>query len=697
MFKLCKMTIRAGFVVLIALAMVFASSYAPSQVLAATAPSLGAAESFGVLGGQAVTNTGYSVITGDLGIYPKDASSITGFPPGSYTGALHAADGVALQAQTDVTAAYINLAGQTPYVDLTGTDLGGRTLVPGVYHFDTSAGLTGTLTLDAQNSTTSMFIFQIGSTLTTASGSSVVVINVPPEGLCNIYWQVGSSATLDTDTTFTGNILALDSITLKTGASLYGRALARNAAVTMDNNQITIPVCGVGPLPGTLEIFTFNDLNGNGVEDQPGETPLANWHYTITGPGGYSSSGDTDEAGLIVKTGLVSGDYNVTETAQADWIVTTDNPQIGMVPAGGGKRLNFGNRELMPPETRGTLEIFKFNDLNGDGIYEPGAPDFETPLESWNFTVAGGPTPTPGPYSTDVNGLITISNLTAGDYTVTETVSLNWTVTTANPQTGTVPAGAGIRLNFGNVEGVPMSPGTLEIFKFNDLDGNGVYDPSEETPLANWYYTITGPGGYSSYGTTNASGLIIKTGLAPGDYNVTETAQLGWTVTTANPQTGTVSDSVGKRLNFGNRQPGILQVFKFNDLNGNGVYDPPEETPLANWHYTIAGPGGYSSSGDTDNLGLLTKTSLGGLVPGDYIVTETVQAGWTITTANPQTEMVPAGVGKRLDFGNRQPVPSVGGEAYPINKVKLLMPWIVLAAAIIAGATIFLRRRRAQS
>jgi hypothetical protein len=648
------MTIRAGFVVLIALAMILASSYAPSQVLAATAPSLGAAESFGVLGAQAVTNTGSSVITGDLGIWPNTASSITGFPPGSYTGALHAADGVALQAQTDVTAAYINLAGQTPTLDLTGTDLGGLTLVPGVYHFDTSAGLTGALTLNAQNDADAVFIFQIGSTLTTASGSSVVVINVPPEGLCNIYWQVGSSATLGTDTTFTGNILALASITLNNGASLYGRALARNAAVTMDNNQITIPVCGLAPLPGTLEIFKFNDLNGNGVEDQPGETPLANWHYTITGPGGYSSSGDTDGSGLIVKTGLVPGDYNVTETAQAGWIVTTANSQIGAVPAGAGKRLNFGNRELVPPETPGTLEIFKFNDVNGDGIYEPGAPDFETPLQSWNFTVAG-PTPTPGLYSTGGDGLITISNLLPGDYNVTEMLHVGWTVTTDNPQTGTVPAGGGKRLNFGNVEGVPVSAGTLEIFKFNDLDGNGVYNSSRETPLANWYYTITGPGGYSSYGTTDGDGLIVKTGLAPGDYNVTETVQLGWTVTTDNPQTGTVSDSVGKRLNFGNRQPGILQIFKFNDLNGNGVYDPSGETPLANWHYTITGPGGYSSSGDTDNLGLLTKTSLGGLVPGNYTVTETVQAGWNVTTANPQTEMVPAGVGKRLDFGNRQP------------------------------------------
>jgi hypothetical protein len=644
MFKFCKMTVRAGFVVLTALAMILATSYAPSPVLAATAPSLGAADSFGVLGAQAVTNTGPSVITGDLGIWPKNASSVTGFPPGTYTGTLHAADGVAQQAQSDVTTAYNDLAGQPCTGDLTGQDLGGKTLTPGVYCFSTSAGLTGTLTLNALGNPDAVWVFQIGSSLTTASGSSVVFSNGGSP--CNVFWQVGSSATLGTTTTFVGNILALASITLNNGASLDGRALARNAAVTMDNNRITVPVCGPTPLPGTVEIFKFNDLNGNGVYDPPTETPLANWYYTIDGPGGYSSFGNTDGAGLIIRTGLVPGDYTVTEMVQAGWTVTTANPQTGAVPDSGGKRLNFGNRQPLPGPA-GTLEIFKFNDLNGNGVYEP---SIETPLANWHYTITG-----PG-YSdsgdTDGAGLIIKTGLAPGDYTATETVQAGWTVTTDNPQTGTVPVGGGKRLNFGNLQGVPVPSGTLEIFKFNDLNGNGVYDPPTETPLANWYYTIDGPGGYSSFGNTDGAGLIIKTGLAPGDYTVTETVQPGWTVITDNPQTGAVSDSAGKRLNFGNRQPGIMQIFKFNDLNGNGVYDPPIETPLANWHYTVTGPGGYSSSGDTDNLGLLTKTSLGGLVPGHYTVRETVQAGWTVTTDNPQTGTVPAGGGERLDFGN---------------------------------------------
>jgi hypothetical protein len=203
------------------------------------------------------------------------------------------------------------------------------------------------------------------------------------------------------------------------------------------------------------------------------------------------------------------------------------------------------------------------------------------------------------------------------------------------------------------VQAVPVQPGTLVIFKFNDLNGNGIFDPATETPLANWHYAITGPGGYSSFGNTDGSGLIVKTGLTAGDYTATETVQLGWTVTTANPQTGTVSDGVGKRLSFGNRQPGVLQIFKFSDRNGNGVFESATDTPLGNVQFTITGPGGYSSSGSTDSLGLLIKTSLGGLAPGVYTVTELVPAGYTGTTANPQTVTVVAGGSMRLNFGNR--------------------------------------------
>src|SRR5450830_579164 len=216
--------------------------YGASPALAAVAPTLGAAGSFAVLGASTVTNTGSSVLTGDLGVSPGLA--ITGFPPGTVTGTTHAGDAVALQAQIDVTAAYNALTGQACNTVLTGQDLGGMTLPPGVYCFSSSAQLTGTLTLDAQGSASADFIFKIGSTLTTARHSKVQVINGGSD--CNVFWQVGSSATLGTGTTFAGNILALTSITLTTGANVSGRALARNGAVTLDTNTVTVCLAALG-------------------------------------------------------------------------------------------------------------------------------------------------------------------------------------------------------------------------------------------------------------------------------------------------------------------------------------------------------------------------------------------------------------------------------------------------------------------
>jgi len=216
---------------------------------AQTAPGLGSAASFAVLGGQTVTNTGPTTIFGDLGVSPGTA--VTGFPPGIVTGgATHAADAVALQAQSDVTTAYDALAAQACTGDVTGQDLGGQTLTQGVYCSTSSAQLTGTLTLDAQGNGAAVFIFKMVSTLTTASSSSVRVINGGTG--CNVFWQVGSSATVGTTTQFVGNILALTSIALQNGATIVpGRALARNGEVTMDTNNVTILGCPGAPAAPT--------------------------------------------------------------------------------------------------------------------------------------------------------------------------------------------------------------------------------------------------------------------------------------------------------------------------------------------------------------------------------------------------------------------------------------------------------------
>jgi type VI secretion system secreted protein VgrG len=183
-----------------------------------------------------VTNTGGSTIVGDVGSSP--GAAITGIPGGQPTGgSVHAADAVAATAQADLTTAYNALAGKACNATLSGVDLGGRTLSGGVYCFATSAQLTGTLTLDGDANT--VFVFQIGSTLTTASSSAVLMTGGALAK--NVFWQVGSSATLGTGTAFRGNIVALSSITLNNATTLSGRALARNGAVTMDTNAVALP------------------------------------------------------------------------------------------------------------------------------------------------------------------------------------------------------------------------------------------------------------------------------------------------------------------------------------------------------------------------------------------------------------------------------------------------------------------------
>lgn len=251
--------------------LLFVLSIAPCVLHADQLDVLGTANSFAVLGASTVTNTGASVLDGDLGLYP--GISITGFPPGIVNGTIHTTDAVAMAAQVDALNGFNTLMGLPSDDDLTGQNLGGLTLTPGVYTYTSSALLSGNdpmLTLDFQGLSNQSFVFQIGgsSTLTTASDSSVMLENLGTND--SVYWAIGSSATLGTDTSFAGYLIADQSITLNTGATIEcGSAIALNAAVTLDTN--TIDACPASspppatPEPGTLVLLATGLLGAAGA------------------------------------------------------------------------------------------------------------------------------------------------------------------------------------------------------------------------------------------------------------------------------------------------------------------------------------------------------------------------------------------------------------------------------------------------
>jgi hypothetical protein len=229
---------------------------------------LGTANSFAVLGASTDTNTGPTVLNGNLGLYP--GTSITGFPPGTVNGTIYNDDGVAMTAQADALTSYNDLKGLTSTDDLTGQNLGGLTLTPGVYSYDSAAllsGATPVLTLNFNGLSNQSIVIQIGSALTTASDSSVVTENAGSND--SVYWAVGSSATLGTGTAFEGYLIANTSITLTTDAAINcGSAIALNGAVTMDTNTVT--ACQVTPPstvpePGTITLLATGLLGVSGI------------------------------------------------------------------------------------------------------------------------------------------------------------------------------------------------------------------------------------------------------------------------------------------------------------------------------------------------------------------------------------------------------------------------------------------------
>lgn len=367
--------------------------------------SLGSASSFGVLGGSTVTNTGPTIVNGELGVSP--GSAVTGFPPGSVVGGtIHLADAVALQAQNDLTTAYNAVAGTACNVDLTGQDLGGLTLTPGVYCFSSSAQLTGTLTLDALGNPNALFLFKMGSSLTTASGSAVQLINGGSS--CNVFWQVGSSATLGTGTNLAGNILALSSITLNTGASVSGRLLARNGAVTLDSNTVTPCLPGICPVvtvnPATLPNGAIGSLYSQTVTATGGNAP-----YTFTLSSGALPSGLTLDSmtGIISGTPSAAGTFTFTVTAtdvngcpgsRAYTIIIT-NPGCPVITV---------NPATLPPGIIGTPYSQTVSATGGAAPY--------------TFAISAGALPN-GLMLNGSNGIISGTPTTAGQFNFTVTAT----------------------------------------------------------------------------------------------------------------------------------------------------------------------------------------------------------------------------------------------------------------------------------
>jgi hypothetical protein len=281
----------------LAISLAFAAVPVAAQ---ASAVNLATASPFVVLGGSTDTNTGSSVLNGDLGLSP--GTSLTGFNEAVVNGATHENDAVAAQAQSDLTTAYNVAAGQpiSPGNDLTGTNLGNLKLTAGAYGFSTSAQLTGQLTLDAQGDPNAQFVFVIGSTLTTASASSVVLVNGASP--CNVFWKVGSSATLGSTTAFEGNLMSLASISVDNGATVLGRLLAREGAVTLINDVLSTPNCATGstptstPTPTSPTATTPTTAKGGGSKKaegkgKPGSKPSAGNGTATIGRGRTTAAG----------------------------------------------------------------------------------------------------------------------------------------------------------------------------------------------------------------------------------------------------------------------------------------------------------------------------------------------------------------------------------------------------------------------
>jgi len=618
---------------------------------AQTAPAMGTARNFAVLGASTVTNTGPSSIIGDVGVSP--GSAITGFPPGTVAGTIHAADAVAAQAQVDAAAAYNVLAGETCTSNLTGQNLGGLTLTPGVYCFNTSAQLTGILNLNASGDPNAVFVFLIGSTLTTSSNSAVIVSGGSP---CGVYFQVGSSATLGTSTQFSGNIFALTSITANTGASVSGGSYALNGAVTLDSNaatacQGTLQVCkvaGSGVVVGTN--FSFS-VGGTPLTVPAGAAPGGSCSTALVVPALPATITETIPSGTVLASvsTLPGAGLLISSDLAAGSALVTVNP--------GGQTIATFVNTIPPPPTTGFLQICK---IAGSGVTI--GTNFTFNVAGTPVTVAAGP---PSPASCSL-----ALTLPAGQVLIAETLP-NGTVMTA---VSTLPS-AGLLVASDLAAGtatVTVIPGAQTIATFTDavapttgsllickVAGTGIVDGTNFTfSVAGTPVTV--PAGPAPAGS--CGGLLP---LPAGPVLVAETVPIGMQLTAVSATPGgslvssdlaagqaTVTIAAGGQtvITFQNARipvppTGFLQICK---VAGAGV------VAGTNFVFLVAGtpvtvpaglpPGGACSAALVEPAGSVSivETLLSGTVmtaitvlPGRLLVASDLAAGTaTVTVEN---------------------------------------------------------------
>lgn len=317
--------LAAGAVCFVVVGLV-ATSAGPAQAADARV-GLGTTASFAVLAGSTVTNTGPSILTGSLGLSP--GSAVTGFPPGVVLGGTKLiGNAAATTAKNDLVTAYNDAAGRPSAADVTDEDLGGLTLTPGVYEASTTMALTGTLTLNAQGNPDAVFIFKAGTSLVTATGSRVQFVNGGSS--CNVFWKVGSSATLGSTTHFVGTILALTSASLGTAATVEGRVLARNGAVTLDSNVITAPGCATSTPPAsgsaTGTATATATASGSGTSTSGGSLGTSTETASPFGPGDDDSASAGSSTTAVPSTGSQSPSPTVTPSSPA---IPRDHPRTG--------------------------------------------------------------------------------------------------------------------------------------------------------------------------------------------------------------------------------------------------------------------------------------------------------------------------------------------------------------------------------